>query len=111
MGHKELLWAEIRTSFFRPLKSKHVISQHHHPLTRHFCAQSARSTNFGNPQELKKFLIRAFAVGKEKCCGVPYFPVVLGFAVSGCLGAGLLVVFADGESHGLPTISNSGGWF
>lgn len=31
---------------------------------------------------------------------IPYFPVVLGFAATGCLGAGLLVVFADPREGG-----------
>lgn len=115
MGRKELLWAGARASLLvRPSSTckKDVILQHYQPLvTRHFSAQSGGGRQRRQQQQrgFKRCFSRTFsAVGKE-VCGIPYFPVVLGFAVSGCLGAGLLVVYADGESHGPPSISNSGG--
>jgi len=106
MGCKQLLLAGTRVNFFRPTTSKNLILQHRRQFTRHF---SVESTNNSREEVFKRLFSRTLSFGKEKVCGIPYFPIVLGFAISGCLGTGLLVVFADEKSHGPLNISNSKG--
>ncbi|KAG0597553.1 hypothetical protein M758_12G003700 [Ceratodon purpureus] len=82
--------------------------QYHHQQSQ---SQSGSRSGFGSHVVLKRWLSRALSFGKQRVGGIPYFPVVLGFAASGCLGTGLLVVFADDHntSHNPPGISNTAG--
>lgn len=111
MGRKELLWTGARVSLLRPRSIfNKTIVQHHHQSKHHFNTQSGGSTGSSQQRVFKRWFSSTLSFSKKKVGSIPYFSVVLGFAASGCLGTGLLVVFADG-SPSPPSISNTGGLF
>ena len=111
MGRKELFWTGARVSLFRPRSVfNEAISQNHHQFRYHSNTQGGGSKTVEQHRVFKRWFSRTLSFGKKKVGGIPYFPIVLGFAASGCFGTGLLVVFADGGQSPL-SISNTKGSF
>ena len=101
-----LIRERAKASLLRPWSNfNNIILQQHHQFRQHFSIQSGGSTNLNQQRIFKTWFSKPFSFGKKKVDGIPYFPIVLGFAASGCLGTGLLAVFADG-GHSPPNISN-----
>lgn len=107
MGRKELVWAKAGACLVRfaaqdsryASELSSTVCKHRPQFARHFAGPSAGSTSSGErPRRLKPWLSLARLLIKENAGkGLPHLPMILGFAASGCLGAGVLVVFA-GES-------------
>lgn len=97
--------------------------QQRNPLTlvirqQFFRNSSSQAGGSSEPplKHLYRWWSRAFGGSSKKGRvggNIPYFPVVLGFAATGCLGAGLLVVFADpgeGGSNAPSPANAASGW-